>query len=395
MINLRILLLDIVKPLNFADGALIHRYELINNLAQLNHKISVISMNNLNHSLNPTIKNYNININSNKLFIHFNYILIFIYLMSFKKFDVIYTRNPNLCFIASLFSKICKNKILIYELNGIPEDESEIVQETLKTNDRLSIPKAKKLIFKSALKHSNKIIAVTPGIKEYIHSKYGIHDEKIVVINNGANTDLFRPVDQNEAKIKLKLDPSKIYICFVGNFAPWQGVEYLIQAAPAILEVCQNVHFLIVGDGDMREKWVQLTNDLGISEQFIFTGKVPYESIYLFINASDICVAPFVIARNAKIGLSPLKIYEYFSCAKPVVASNISGVSDLLHNSGGGIVVTPENPQALAEVIIELVRNEDIRREMGSNGRKYAVENNSWANVAKKTSEVYESLIAH
>src|SRR5690606_2863783 len=146
---------------------------------------------------------------------------------------------------------------------------------------------------------------------------------------------------QEICRKELGLELETPYVCFVGNLAPWQGVEYLVKAAPSILSRFPECHFLIVGDGVMKDNLLKLCRELGVEDKFIFTGVVAYDRVPLYINASDICAAPFILARNAKIGLSPLKLYEYMACGKTVVASNISGVSDVLEASGGGILVPP------------------------------------------------------
>ena len=90
----------------------------------------------------------------------------------------------------------------------------------------------KLFILKKALGFSDRIIAVTPGIKVNLEKVYNIPEEKIVVVSNGANTSLFKPLEQETCRRELGLDPEIPYVCFVGNLAPWQGVEYLVKAAP-------------------------------------------------------------------------------------------------------------------------------------------------------------------
>jgi glycosyltransferase involved in cell wall biosynthesis len=141
----------------------------------------------------------------------------------------------------------------------------------------------------------------------------------------------------------------------------------------------------------MKNDLLELCRELGVEERFIFTGVIAYDRVPLYINASDICTAPFIFARNSKIGLSPLKLYEYMACGKPVIASSIKGVSDALEASGGGIHVLPENPDALAEGILKLLDNPDMRMKMGSKGLSYVIENYSWYSVAKKVNEVCKS----
>ncbi len=145
----------------------------------------------------------------------------------------------------------------------------------------------------------------------------------------------------------------------------------------------------------MKKEWLQLAENLGVSDKFIFTGSVPYNMVPIYINASDICVAPFIRERNSKIGLSALKTYEYFACGKPLVASSIPGIKDLIELSGGGISVTPENPEELANAVIKLLPDENTRSLMGDKGRKYVIENHSWDGVARKVLGVCNEARIH
>jgi glycosyltransferase involved in cell wall biosynthesis len=221
---------------------------------------------------------------------------------------------------------------------------------------------------------------------------YKVPDEKIIVIGNGANIDQFRPIDQEEAKKELKLSQEANYVCFVGTLAPWHGVNYLVEAAPYILGSCPNTHFLIIGDGVMKNDWMQHAKKFGVYDQFIFTGSVQYEKVPLYINASDVCVATFIKKRHMKIGGSPLKMYEYMACEKPVVSSRIPNI-DFIEQENAGLLVEPENPQELADAIITLIKDKKLRETMGKNARKYVVENHSWEAIARKVADVCEQAI--
>jgi len=304
-----------------------------------------------------------------------------------RKPDVIYERISGWSILPALVAKIF-NTPYIAEVNGLLVEELKI--------DHYPSIYIKMCAFNERrnYNYSKKIVCVTSGIKNGLINLYNVPSEKIVVINNGANTDLFYPIDSEAARAKLKLEVSKKYICFVGNLARWQGVEYLIEAAPLILKRCPNLSFLIIGDGLMKSKLIQLTHKFGVFDNFIFTGSVPYDKVPLYINAGNVCVAPFIMERNARIGLSPLKLYEYMACGKPVVASAISGVSEVLELSKGGISVPPENSEALADAIAVLLENDVLGRELGMNGLHYVMINHSWSNIAKKLINVCEDAIA-
>lgn len=397
------LFLDIVWPLYLADGSLIHRHELVSNLAKLENEVHIFTTDKSTLSHLDNIRCHYVRPGS-LLTLTINYFRSSAGLVGAEKFDVLYTRNPNFGLLAGLFYR-GRCETLVYELNGIPEDETSLIKSRSgeekpsqkrgtgelaryfsSAKSRLNI-----LVLKKALGFSDKIIAVTPGIKANLESVYRIPGDKITVVPNGANTSLFRPLEQEICRKDLGFDPEIPYVCFVGNLAPWQGVEHLVKAAPLILSRFPECRFLIVGDGVMKHELLNLSRELGIENRFIFTGVVPYDRVPVYINASDICAAPFILARNAKIGLSPLKLYEYMACGKPVVASAIAGVADALESSEGGISVPPEDPEALAEAVSELLQNQKLRAGMGSKGLSYVTENYSWYSVAKQVDGVCKS----
>ncbi len=298
------------------------------------------------------------------------------------KFDVIYERHlPLSCqyLLAKLF-RICSVK----EVNGIGVDEirvmglgSSISLRVMDWIDHFNIPRA------------DKIIVVTSKLKEVLQEEYKVPGEKIVVVTNGANTDLFKPIDTTISREKLNLNQSNSYVCFVGAFYVWQGLEYLIRSAPLILRECPETRFLMVGDGMEKQRLINLAGQFGVSDKIVFTGMVPYQEVPLYINAADICVLPKVVAKS---GLSPLKLYEYLACGKPVVSSRVSGL-DILEETNSGLLVEPEDSQELAHAIIMLLENQELRRELGSNGRRYVVENQSWESVARKVAKVCQDVV--
>lgn len=269
------------------------------------------------------------------------------------------------------------------EVNGLYYDERKVG----KNKDKLSLFLFN-VIERVGLAVCSWHIVVTSKLKDVLHNDYGISEKRIVVIENGVNTDLFKPMDKEQARINLKLDAAKEYVCFVGYLATWQGIEHLVKAMTYIIKENANTQLLIVGDGTIRDELEVLTEQLGMSDTTIFTGRVPYDQVPLYINASDVCVVPKIPMRS---GYSPLKLCEYLACGKPVVASNISGFEVLLKYECG-YLATPENAEDLAQAIIKLLQDASLRKTMGENGKKYVVENRSWDVVVKKIALVFENI---
>lgn len=291
--------------------------------------------------------------------------------------DAIYVRQSEFTFIPLIISKYFGIPYFV-EVNGLITYEMMLFGIT-----KLRITFTK-LSEKLGYEHAAKIVTVTRGVKQGIMELYDVPDEKVIVIENGADTELFRPMDQGEARKELNLDQKARYIGFVGNLAPWQGVEYLIQAAPLIITACPDVHFLIVGDGKMKNEWMLLAQELNVRDKFNFIGTVPHKHVPLYINASDVCV---VYKKPLKSGYSPLKLYEYMACEKPIVASRLEGF-EILEQQNAGVLVRPEDPEEFAKAIIKLLKDGKLRESMGKNGREYVVKNHSWEAIGRKIAEI-------
>ena len=305
--------------------------------------------------------------------------------------DVLYLRQNSFPFFPIILCNILKIPSVV-EVNGLVLDELKVNPDSKSFAYRVFSYLALRSE-KFNYRYCDRIVSVTDKLRDELVRLYSIPEDKVYVINNGANTDVFKPLDSEQTKAELGLENSKKYVCFVGHLAAWQGVEFLIHASPLILEKCPDARFLVVGDGVMKDKLLEITSGLGLSDKFTFTGRIPYERVPLYINAADVCVAPFIKERNSKIGLSALKTYEYLACGKPIVASSIPGVKDLIEFSGGGISVTPENPEELAAAVVRLLSDENTRAVMGEKGRRYVVENHSWDGVARKILDMCRDII--
>jgi glycosyltransferase involved in cell wall biosynthesis len=296
---------------------------------------------------------------------------------------------------------------MITEFNDIPfslveektRNEEMVSKSILKiAYERLMKYLEKNFWLKETIKGSAKLTVVTENIKQSLHHNYKIPHPKIDVIPNGANTELFRPLNMLNSREQLDIDRNDTVICFEGCFYAWQGLEYLVGTMPIILKKVPNTTFLIVGDevstgnGDSKRKLIGMVKELDLEKKVIFTGVVPYEEVPIYLNASDVCVAPFIKKRNIKVGLSPLKIYEYAACGKPIVTSRIPNL-EFIEQNNAGILVEPENTKELAKAIIKLLKDKKLRDEMGRNGRDYVAKNHSWESVAKKVAEVCEGVI--
>ena len=306
----------------------------------------------------------------------------FILICKKRNFDVIYRRH-SLFNSDYLLARLFRLPV-VKEVNGIESANARITGFT----DNFSLQIIDR-IERFNMPRADKIIVVTSKLKETLQHDYGVPEDKIVVIPNGANIELFKPMNTDQARRQVNLAQAGHLVVFVGDLVAWQGVDYLIKSIPYVVKECPATSFLIVGDGMMRQELAELARQVGVSDKIIFTGMVPYQKVPLYINASDVCVLP---KKPLKSGYSPLKLYEYMACAKPVVAPRIPGF-EVLEEYGAGLLFNPRDPQQIADAVTTLLKNGEQRKELGKNGRKYIVENQSWASVAQRVSDVIDDLI--
>ena len=370
--------------LNSKNGSNTHIVELAKNLSEIVDVTFIVrkSTDNMHTNLDtvnvPVLNMFPFTAISHQLMLLF----YLFYYSIVEKPDIIYARQDGLSFSLPLIKMVFR-KPYIVEINGLIIDESKMLKSPGFTRKILYL--SENINYKLA----NKIVAVTKGIKDGIVEQFNVDPQKIHVISNGANIDLFKPLDQNKCKLELELDPSINYVCFVGNLAIWQGVEYLIQAAPLILSKCPNVNFLIVGDGIMKDKLIQLATNSGYFDKFLFTGSIPYEDVPIYINCSDVCVLP---KKPIKSGYSPLKLYEYMACGKPIVATNTDGF-EILEKSNAGILIDPTQNKVFSDAVVHLLKSKELRYQMGLNGHNCIVANHSWAAVSDQIKNIFDEIV--
>jgi len=372
-------------------GSVRHIFEVAENLYHLGNRIKLIAPN-FSHYPHATpveityVPLINIRFLRTIIYELLAPLCIVAYLLFWRP-DVIYWRQAYLTIFPVLLSRIFR-KIIVTEVNGLTLDEVE--------SEPLSMIR-KKIILKLETfnyRHSNFLICVAPKIRERILKHYHVPPGKVSVILNGVNSDRMPIIDTRKAKKEIGINPDFKVIGFVGHFFPWDGIEYLIDAAVDIIIKEKNVRFLIIGHGRWGEHLPLLVEQKNLAEYFIFTGKIPWEKLYIYLNAFDIATAPYSKDINSQSGRSSLKILEYFACKKPVVASKtkvIPEVCDLVDKKLG-ITVPSENSHALAKAIFNLLKDENLRQKMGKNGRDYVAKERSWKEVAISTQKILVTL---
>ncbi len=240
-------------------------------------------------------------------------------------------------------------------------------------------------------RHAQKIVVVTPAFKEHLVRHWAVAADKIAVVENGVETDLFSP-GQTDRDLREKLGiVDRFVICYIGTMGLAHGLDTLIAAAKQLQEKQPEVVFLLVGEGADKERIRALARDEKL-ENLRFVDQQPRERIPSFINASDVCL---VLLKKTELfkTVIPTKMLEFLSCAKPVILGVEGQAQQLLESAKGGIAIQPENPDALVAAIEELAGNPSMRDAMGRSARAYILERCSRQSTAELYLQVLGELI--
>jgi glycosyltransferase involved in cell wall biosynthesis len=190
-----------------------------------------------------------------------------------------------------------------------------------------------------------------------------VDPSKIIVVYNGVDQEIFIPAENQSAlKARLGIQPADLVVGTVSSLYLHKGHRYLLQAVPLVLGAFPSTKFLIVGDGPLRKKLEGQAKDLNISAHLVFTGK--RKDVPDLLSAMDV----FVLPSCSREGLG-ISIIEAMALEKPVVATEIGGIPEVVADEETGYLVPPKNPDALAEAIVKFLQSPPRAKEMGRRGR--------------------------
>ena len=301
-------------------------------------------------------------------------------------FDVIHERCGLYSYGGILAAKLLK-KPLILEVNAPLVEEKRLFTEPLKSYQKLSATMSTKVCFK----FSDRIVAVSNVLKEILVNDWHITGDKIKVIPNAFDSSLFnKQCDTIHNKTKLGL-LNAFVITFVGTFQTWYGIENIVDAFCLVVKEIPHARLLLVGDGLLRKDLKTRVEKLGIDKTVIFTGYVNHNLIPEILAITDITVAPF---RPLPTGFyfSAIKIFEYMGAGKPIVASRIGQIGEILEHGKTGLLVNPGDIQGLVDSIMRLYKEPNLMKRLGTNARVEAGKY-TWDAYADKLIEIYTELI--
>jgi len=302
------------------------------------------------------------------------------------KQDLVLATSPPLLvgITGHLISKI-KRIPFIFEVRDL-WPESAIDMKIL--NNRLAIRLAywlERFIYRNA----DKINVLTPAFKEALLRK-GVASSKIVMISNGADLDIFRPgAKENRVREKYGWD-KRFVVMYIGAHGLANHLIQLVEVARESREH-EDILFVLVGDGMEKLKLVSKAKEYGL-KNIQFIDSQPKSQIASFVNASDVCTAVLKKVDIFKT-VYPNKVFDYMSCAKPVIIAIDGEARRLIEDARAGIYVEPENIEEFKKAVLKLYNSLNLCTEYGQNGYEYVKKHFSRESFADQYEMVLQEMV--
>ena len=308
-----------------------------------------------------------------------------------KKFDVVHFHSAYSVFalIPTLLNIFLKSSI-VFTLY------SPIQSKPLKDRKGIYQRFSSKFFSRTFLSKAGKITVVSENIKKSL-TRIGFKEEGIVLTPPVIDINIFNPSLQKQQKREeLGIPMEAPMVLYCGNWAVWKGVDVLIDAMPELIKKYPDIK-LVTAWGEAYdwydERKVMISKkikELGLEGHIIELGIV--KDIQAFMAACDVFVAPF---RNTDgIVDQPLSILEAMACGKPVVATNVGGIPEIVKHRINGFLVKPDDVHELKNALLYMLENKDEAKKMADNAAKYVAENYSVDVVVEKMERVYEEVIS-
>ena len=308
---------------------------------------------------------------------------VFRHLTLHPEYDVVHYRNIWDGLAIAQNKKLFEYKTL-FEVNGLPSIELKYHYPGLDT-ELLAKVREQEV---ATLHLSDAIICPSNVTRDYIAS-LGLSRDRIAVIPNGVSPSDFSPspLPAREGRVPVLL--------YIGTLADWQGLEVVIKALPKMLEQ-EPVHLRIVGRGRSRQRKMLMKHirKLGVEGSVLVQPAVPHHEVPALIAESDICVAPLGLNdRNVTQGACPIKVLEYMASSRPLIASNMPIVRELVREDVDGLLFSPNDPEDLAHKVLMLLDDVELSKRLADSATERALTKFTWHESQKKLVKVYEKLL--
>ena len=240
---------------------------------------------------------------------------------------------------------------------------------------------------------ADRLGAVSTSVKSDLMGRYGISEEKIRLVYNGVDAELFRPVSHPDFPEKKLVEGKKV-VLYVGHFGLRKGVPFLIRAMKTVRREVPDSMLVCVGGvpswlpkGDYWSYLNGLVEQNELKGRVILLDRVPNERLPNYYSMSSVFVLPSYYEAFPKV------LIEAMACEKPAISSRMGGTQDSIGDGVNGFLVNYGDPDDIARAIVTILQDEPLARRMGAVGRRRVEQDFTWGAVAQRFDSIYQEVV--
>ena len=297
--------------------------------------------------------------------------------------DLIYQRHQRFALVGAVLAMLTRTPLFL-EYNG---------RGDFMVSDPPLFAAQRRLCERAALHAAARVVVVSEVERKRL-VREGVDARRIIVCPNGVDAGRFATGGGEKVRQALHINASDQVIGFVGTFGPWHGATVLAEAFVRLAPRAPDARLLLVGDGLERPAVETILAAHHVSQRVILAGKVPSSEVPSYLDACDILASPHVpLPADEEFFGSPTKLFEYMAAAKPIVASRLGQIGEVLEDGDTGLLVTPGSVEELERAILRLLADPPLRDRIGSGARQTVVAHHSWDRSVDEIARGYGDLI--
>lgn len=235
---------------------------------------------------------------------------------------------------------------------------------------------------------SDRVVACSLAVKQYVEERYGLPPGKVVTLRNAIVVPALRADDAARARLRADLGagPGDRLIGTLGRLEePKKGLSVFLRAASLVTRRCRTARFVLVGEGPARRELERLAASEGVADRTVFAGE--RRDVADLLSAFDLFVQP---SRWEGFGLTVL---EAMAAGRPVVASRVGGIPEIVRDGRDGFLVPPDDPARLADGIVKMLNDPDLATRLGRSGRERVEASFGIDGLVRDTVALYHELL--
>lgn len=305
--------------------------------------------------------------------------------------DVLHAHSPSLCGMAAVRAGRRLGIPVVYEIRAFWEDAAAGNGTGREGSAKYWLTR---VLENDVVSGADRVVTICEGLRHDLIAR-GFAPEKISIMPNGVDLDLFGdPLPRDQALAhELALGDGPV-IGFLGSFYPYEGLDDLIAAMPAIVAKVPGARLLMVGGGPAEAALRAQAEASPVAEAIRFVGRVPHTQVDRYYSLVDVVCYPRKAMRLTEL-VTPLKPLEAMAQGKLVAASDVGGHRELIRDSVTGTLFPADNPAGLAATMAQVLTAQTDWPEQRIRARQWVGQHHDWAANVRRYQVVYQALIPH